>query len=698
MKKQAMPNENKMLNETLKNESRLTQSADYEYSKILTTKQHETARNKSNHFASLRVASWFHPLTFEKSRAKLIIGSLACLLIFSSQIFAQRTARAADALFKEGQTLYGKGDAPSLQQALNKFDEARQIRIALKDKAGEAVALVFLGRTYAKLGNADGTVNNYLAAMEIFQQTRDKTGEAAVLNNLAGFLRDTGKFDEAIEYYEQAIPLLRQHGNKTDVAKALNGVGQTRLAMGDFQNAVSNLEESLKIWNTIVKGDDDKIRAIYNLGRAYFRLGNKAETVKLGNQALTFARQRNNPALEVEVLESLAQVYDETGDTKTAVDYRRKALETYQRAGRGKVSDNSFDTVVNNLADLYYRMGDLATAEKLLTQNIRSGVSGANYPAQSFILGTLGEVYAAKGEYEKATQHYNKSIELARQAADKNSEAYSLANLGLIYLNQSNVPQAIDNFNRALSFFPAGTNPAIEGKALSGLMLANFFTGNQNAAKQLVQRAENGNLDKGNSTWAIQVLYGIGLTHVQLKQHSQAIQKLEQSLSIAVERGNLVEGVNAVTGLGIAYTQAGNHAKALEVYDRAAKLWKELGNKLGETNTLTGAAWAALNLNQPAQATNYAQQALRITETLDNQNFQNFFRVSSFHILGKSAAHSKDSTTAINYYTQALTISERIGDAAGQKHFLNDIADAYEASGDKKQAKNYRNMAKKIKD
>lgn len=697
MKKQAMPHENKIQNRLLKNESYLTQVADYEYLKILTTKTHETARNKSNLFALLRVAWWFHSLVFEKSRAKLVIGSLACLLIFSSAVFAQRTARAADALFKEGQTLYGRGDAPSLEQALNKFDEARQIRIALKDKAGEAVALVFLGRTYAKLGNADGTVNNYLAAMEIFQQTRDKTGEAAVINNLAGFLRDTGKFAEAIEYYEQAIPLLRQYGNKTDVAKALNGIGQTYLATGDFQNAVSNLEESLKIWNTIVKGDDDKIRAIYNLGVAYFRLGNKAETVKYGNLALTFARQRNNPALEVEVLENLAQVYDETGDTKTAVDYRRKALETYQRAGRGKVPENSFDTVVNNLADLYYRMGDLATAEKLLTQNIRSGASGANYPAQSFILGTLGEVYAARGEYEKATQHYNKSIEIARQAGDKNSEAYSLANLGIIYLNQSNVPQAIDNFNRALSFFQAGTNPAIEGKALSGLMLANFYTGNQNAAKQLVQRAENGNLDKGNSTWAIQVLYGIGLTHVQLKQHSQAIQKLEQALSIAVERGNVVEGVNAITGLGIAYMQAENYPKAMEFYDRAAKIWKGLGNKLGEVNSLTGAGWAALNLNQTTQATNYAQQSLQIVESLDNQNFQVFFRIASLHILGKSAAKSKDSATAVNYYTQALTLAEKTGDAAGQKHFLNDIADSYEASGDKKQAKNYRNMAKKIK-
>ncbi len=260
------------------------------------------------------------------------------------------------------------------------------------------------------------------------------------------------------------------------------------------------------------------------------------------------------------------------------------------------------------------------------------------------------------------------------------------------------MPSAIDNFNRALSFFPAGANPAVEGKALTGLIVAYAVTGNQSAAKQAVQRAENSGLDKGNTTWAMQILNGIGVYFVQSKQNSQALQKFEQAYSIAVGRGNVIEAANAVTGQGIAYTQAGNHSKALESYKRAATFWRGFGNKLGETNALTGSAWAALNLGQPAEATNYAQQALRLSETLDGQNFQTFFRISSFHILGKSAAHGKDSATAIRYFTQALALAEKTGDAAGQKHFLNDIADAFEASGDKKQAKNYRNTAKKIKD
>lgn len=641
--------------------------------------------------------NYFPPVKFF-AYSKSLIVLLFCLLIFSNAAFAQRNARAADALFKQGQTFFAKDDAQSLEQALSKFDEVRQMRVDLRDRAGEALALVFLGRTYAKLNNAEGTINNYLAAMQIFQQLRDKTGEAAVLNNLAGFLRNNGEYADAIKYYQLAIPLLRQHGSKTDVAKALNGIGQTYLATNNFQNAVQNLEESLDIWNTIVKGDDDKIRAIYNLGIAYYRLGNKAETVKYANQALSFARQRNNPALEVEVLENLAQIYDETGDTKTAVDYRKKALETYQRAGRGRVSDYSFDTVVNNLGDLYYRMGELATAEKLLTQHIRNGATGKTHPAQSYILGTLGEIYTAKGELEKAIQFLNKGIEIARQADDKNSEAYNLASLGFANLNQLNFVQGVDNFNRALSFFQTGANPAVEGKALTGLMFAYAFAGNQNAARQAIQRAEKANLDKGTGNWTIQILSGIGFANARANQNSQAVQKFEQAFELAVARGNVIEGANLLSGLGMIYAQNGNHTKSLEFYERAVKFWQEIGNKTSETAALDGAAWASLNLNQTAQATNYAQQSLRNAETLSNQIFQMTYRISALHALGKSAAKSKDSATAVNYFTQALNLSESVKDAAGQKHFLNDIADAYENSGDKKQAKNYRNMAKKIKD
>jgi tetratricopeptide (TPR) repeat protein len=652
-------------------------------------------------FAALRRRKAAKAWTQNKNRwnfSKIITCSLFCILLLSSSVFAQRNARVADALFKEGETLFGKDDAQSLEQALFKFDEARKIRINLRDRRNEALATFFIGRTYSKLNNAEGTVKNYLAAMQIFQELRDKTGEASVLNNLAAFLRNNGEYADALKYYQMAIPLYRQYGSKSDIAKALNGIGQTYLAIGNYQNAVEHLEESLEVWNTIVKGDDDKIRAIYNLGIAHYRLGNKDETVKYANQALGFARQRNNPALEVEVLENIAQIYDETGDLKTAVDYRKKALETYQRAGKGRVSENAFDTVVNNLGDLYYRMGELTTAEKLLTQNIRSGTNGKTHPAQSYIFGTLGEVFTAKGEMEKAVQSLNKSIEIARDAEDKNSEAYDFASLGMAYLNQADMPQAIDSFNRALSLVQAGTNPAVEGRALSGLMLAYTFTGNQSSAKQAMSRAEKGNLDKGTGTWTIQILTAIGQFYIRFNQHSQAVQKLEQALLIAGQRGNMIESASLISILGTAYGLTGNFSKALEFYERAIKIWHTIGNKPAEMIALDGAAWVSISLNQYTQSTNYAQQSLRFAEMLDNEKFQIIYRISALHALGKSAAKSKDSASAINYYTQALTLSERAGDAAGQKHFLNDIADAYENSGDKKQAKNYRNMAKKIKD
>lgn len=624
--------------------------------------------------------------------------SLLCVLVFSGQIFAQRNARTADALFKEGQTLYAKDDADSLELAASKFEEARQIRVNLRDRQGEAVASVFLGRVYTKLNNGQEAVKHYLAAIAIFRQLNDRTGEAAVLNNVAALLRNNGEYNEAIKYYQTSIPLLRQFGNKTDVAKALNGIGQTYLAMGNYPSALTNLEESLEIWNTITKGDDDKIRAIYNLAIAHYRLGNKSQTLNYANQSLSFARQRSNPALEVEVLESLAQIYDETGDLKTAVDYRKKALETYQRAGRGRVSDNSLDTVTNNLGDLYYRMGDLTLAEKLLLPSIRNGVSGRNNPAQSFIYGTLGEIYMARSDYPKALQYLNKSIEIAAQANHKHSEAYSLTNVGYVYLNQSNGAQAVDAFNRALSFFQAGANPDVEARALSGLIIAYAFAGNQNMAKQAVERAERGNLDKGNLTATARLLYAVGLANLRFNQTSQAVSKLEQALQIAAGRGNMIESSYVISALGTAYAQSGNHSKALEFHERAVKIWQTLGNRSAEISSLDGAGWANLNLNKLSEATNFGQQVLRSVDAIAEQNSQTYYRVSALHLLGKSAAKSKDAPTAVNYYNQALSLAQSSGNAQLQKHFLNDIADAFEAAGDKKQAKNYRSQAKKIKD
>lgn len=629
---------------------------------------------------------------------RFTVSMILLLLFFSTAVFAQKTKRAADALVSEGITLYKKGTPQSFEQALYKFDEARQIRAQIGDRAGEAAALTFLGSTYKELGNVEGVVNNYSAALKIFREIGDKTGEGSVLNNYAAAQRDFGFNKESVETYESAIPILRQHGSKTDLARAISGQGQALLALGEYPKAVANLEQALDVWNSLKQQHDDKIRTIYALAVSYYRIGSKQQTEKYAQQAVSFSRQQRNPDLEVEVLEALASVYDETGDKKTAIEYRKDALQAYQKAGAGKIPRSKWDTVVNNLADVYYRAGDLNAADKILTGNIRNGVSGEDARTQSYIFGTLGEVYTGKGEFDKAAQYLNKGIELAEQAGDQNSVAYNLASLGIVNVNVGQIPQAVDNFNKALSFFKPGTNPAVESKALAGLIFAYTAAGNKNAGEKAIQRAEKSNLDKGNGVPTVQVLNAMGQFYSATGDAQKALQIFERAFQMATDRGDYLEAAYLLSNLGYNYASTGNHMKALESYETADKFWTNVGNNSSKINALIGMGWANLNLSRTNLAVTNAQQVLRLSDNIANPVYQAYYKNEALHILGKSAAKTNDFESAINYYNQAFSLAQQSNNAAMQKHYLNDIADIYEAKGDKKEAKKFRKQADKIKD
>lgn len=58
---------------------------------------------------------------------------------------------------------------------------------------------------------------------------------------------------------------------------------------------------------------------------------------------------------------------------------------------------------------------------------------------------------------------------------------------------------------------------------------------------------------------------------------------------------------------------------------------------------------------------------------------------------------ARDNNRSLQYFNSALQIAERLNDAEAQRRILNNVADLYEKSGDKRKGKEYRDKAKKVR-
>jgi len=631
------------------------------------------------------------------SFTKIVVVPLLLILAFSFTAAAQRMPRE---VFDQGNSLYKQNTIGSLNQALTKFEEAYRLYARRRDLGMMALSKVFKGRVFKRLGKFQNARQNYEEAINLYRQARDPVGEASAYSNLGTIFRDQNKPAQAIKYFSKAVNILARQRNSPGKAKAYSGLADAYRLSGDRLNALPNYLKSIAIWRG-EKNTIDKIRAYYGIALVYFSNGDSANSVKYQNEAFRLAKQRNEPAIMVEVLDNFAAVYDNDGQKDVAIDYRIRALNVYRNA-RGRVSELDWDLVVNNLADIYFRMGKLDKAHRLLTENIRQSVTGNQSRNQSYMVGTLGEVLSAQGKYREAIGVLNRAIELAQQAYDKHSEAYSFATLGIAYLGTFwGDPQAFSKaktaFDKSLSLVTPGTDSSAESIAYEGLIFLAAYSHDQNRTIQTIKEAQARKLDVGNTIPAIRILRATGVANAFFGDHKKAIQYFEAAYAIAQKRKNVVEGVHLLSRLGGSNLNAGNYGKAVVEYQLAAKHYGNFANTNSRAYALVQLGWAYLSNNAPDQALSTAEKAVDLAVKADEVRFRMYIGINSLHIAGKAHLGKGEYKDALTAFNEAMKFAKQMNDKQGVKHFLLDISQTYQAMGNKKKAKKFRKKSEKIK-
>ena len=305
------------------------------------------------------------------------------------------------------------------------FNQALPLFRECGDKSREAQTLVFIGNTFAGLGDYASALRQYNLGLYINQEIQDKQGISDALVNLGLSFQRMGEFTKAIDYYNQSFSLKREIGDIFGEARVLQNIATIHLSQGQFADAVKILNECKTIFENIK--DKQGLSMVHtNIGAAHLRLGDYSRAMVNFESALTIQKEIGDTVGEARSLAYLGSTFLRLKDNQGAIEKYQRALELQK-----KNSDTStISQTLLGLGSAYLEDEQYDNAQECFSQSLTYQQSAGDRFGASRSLGNLCRICLLRLDYEKALEYLQQAMIFHKQLSDREGEAESLIYLG----------------------------------------------------------------------------------------------------------------------------------------------------------------------------------------------------------------------------------------------------------------------------
>jgi CHAT domain-containing protein/tetratricopeptide (TPR) repeat protein len=370
----------------------------------------------------------------------------------------------------------------------------------------------------------------------------------------------------------------------------------------------------------------------------------------------------------------------------------KKAIPKYEEAVSGwrSAGDREFEGLaINNLAQVYYTLGDRKKALELFSQALSIMQATGEKLGEATTLSNIAAVYEDLGEKDKALDYYNKALPLRRAVGDKAGEGVTLSNIGFLYSHTGDNQKALDYFNQALAIIRAAGDRSYEETILNNLAAVYQDIGEMQKSldhyNQAMQIAKAIGDRSGEST----ILNGIGNLYVSQGDNLKALDYYNRSLALSREVGDPAKEAASLGNLGLAYDTAGEKQKALDYYSQSLALTRRVGDPRKEAQLLSniGALYNSIDDNE--RALEYFAQALPLLRSVGDRSGE----ATTLNNIGAVYDRISEWQKALEYYDQSLTLVRAIGERRTEAVLLDNIGAVHESQDEHKKALDYHNQS-----
>jgi tetratricopeptide (TPR) repeat protein len=289
------------------------------------------------------------------------------------------------------------------------LDHARDEAALIEQPMVRAEMLVIIGRVYDSIFEYDRAAETLSGAIELMDQFQSEQSDRLdAMETLSHAHHKAGRFELAAEFMETVIAAARTDDESERLAGALRKRAEIAMDVGDYSSALAMIEES--------RSDES---GVSEMDRARSEM----------QHAAILRRLDRLDEAEALYLQSLDRFRSEDADLEVPI-------------------------LLNSLAVLARRRGDLAGAERYYTDSIaaREAIDSRVNPDVAATLSNLGRLFVMQDRYDEALEVLNESLaqHIALFGEEHFNVAYPLVSLAQAQRKLGNLDQAMTTIDRAV--------------------------------------------------------------------------------------------------------------------------------------------------------------------------------------------------------------------------------------------------------
>lgn len=270
----------------------------------------------------------------------------------------------------------------------------------------------------------------------------------------------------SIDQLRTALYVARENEEDKRQLQILKAIARLQISQGREEEAVATYGEVLEIY----ENSEDKDGVLETLDMLAGLLVNNEsspaaiEQVKL-RTALSFARQHEDSARVLQVLEAIGKVQIAQGREAEAVATYSEVLAIHEEAG----DKSGMLEALDMLAGLHVRCGSPRQALPHIKRGLHLAQELGNFDAEMFLQITRGDAHCELREPTTGSEAYERAFSIAVNRNDSQNEALILYKRGLAILEAGRAREAMQLLEEANDLFKQQERRDMEGLALCGL-------------------------------------------------------------------------------------------------------------------------------------------------------------------------------------------------------------------------------------
>jgi parallel beta-helix repeat protein len=264
------------------------------------------------------------------------------------------------------------------------------------------------------------------------------------------------------------------------------------------------------------------------------------------------------------------------------------------------------------------------------------------------VLYRRGQAAYTAAQYREATTLFEQALALYRAVGDRWYEGRCLLSLGLCYQSLGEYWKAVDYIELTVSASRENGDRESEATALNALGECYQRLDDYREVIDLYERSLAIYRGLGDRPGEAKSLDHLGDCCAYLGDYQLAIARHEQALLVYRELGDRAAEAEALNGLGTCQFYLGNCERGVEYYERALAIFRAVGHGLGEAESLIGLGDCSRVLSHGASP-------------------------------GSAAETQRQAQSAIDFFSQALTLSRETGDRVSEARALNGLGNCLSA-------------------